>query len=97
MRKKEPAKRAANSNLVECVNRAAGYNLVADGLANMQKGMHEGTEALEYLKKIEGAQKVDAYDSQRTPIKQEVWKSKIIPPPGIREKNHNETNIICDF
>jgi len=53
--------------------RAAGYNLVADGLANMQKGMHEGTEALEYLKKIEGAQKVDAYDSQRTPIKQEVW------------------------
>jgi len=53
--------------------RAAGYNLVADGLENMKHGMREGTESLEYLKKIEGARKVDAYDSQRTPIKQEVW------------------------
>jgi len=54
--------------------RAAGYNLVADGLVNMQHGMREGSQGMEYLKRVhEGATKVDTYDTQRTPIKQKVW------------------------
>jgi len=61
--------------------RAAGYHLVADGLANMQHGMREGTEGVEYLKKIEGTAKVDAYDSQRTPIKQQIWAPAVPAAP----------------